>query len=117
MFRFQSSRRVQIDTEEVPAPAPRYDGETLADGGDGGLQLRPSGVNVTEDLEPFMGIKVRRKASRLRDYMGDYLDVQSRPYIMKILEKQGLILFLLFSFLMDLCIRLVFGECEWMQFA
>ncbi|XP_060203783.1 uncharacterized protein LOC132632018 [Lycium barbarum] len=45
------------------------------------LKLRPS----EEDQEPFMGVKVRRKASIHRDY----LDVPSRPYLIKILEKQG----------------------------
>ncbi|KAJ7965403.1 myosin heavy chain-related [Quillaja saponaria] len=53
------------------------------------LRLRPTGSNVTEDQEPFMGMKVRRKASRHREYKGDYLDVPSHPYLMKILQKQG----------------------------
>ncbi|KAL8050811.1 hypothetical protein ABFS82_06G103800 [Erythranthe guttata] len=95
MSRFLYSRRVQVEAAEPPAP--RYDSvddETL-NGDDGGadgsdnLKLKPSESNVTEDLEPFMGVKVRRKASRIRDYVGDYLDVQTRPYLMKILEKQG----------------------------
>ncbi|KAK6117721.1 hypothetical protein DH2020_048573 [Rehmannia glutinosa] len=91
MSRHQPSRRNQFDL----AGGPRYDDiddETLDDDsadGSGSLKLRPSNSNVTEDLEPFMGVKVRRKASRHRDYVGDYLDVQSRPYLMKILEKQG----------------------------
>ncbi|XP_047959624.1 myosin heavy chain IB-like [Salvia hispanica] len=68
MSRLNSSRRIQIDTSE-----PRYDVNT----------------NVTDDLDPFMGVKVRRKASRLRDYQGDYIDIQSRPRLMKILDKQG----------------------------
>ncbi|KAL0341000.1 UNVERIFIED_CONTAM: Myosin ID heavy chain [Sesamum radiatum] len=92
MLRYQPSRRVKI---EEPADLPtRYndvDDETLDDGDDGrgSLKLRPSNSNVTEDQEPFMGVKVRRRASRNRDYIGDYLDVQSRPFVMKILEKQG----------------------------
>ncbi|XP_019177777.1 PREDICTED: myosin IB heavy chain-like [Ipomoea nil] len=53
------------------------------------MKLRPSESNVTEDQELFMGVKVRRKASLHRDYLGDYLDVPSHPYLMKILEKQG----------------------------
>ncbi|XP_057484934.1 uncharacterized protein LOC130771334 [Actinidia eriantha] len=84
MSRFQSQRRVQIDDGEAS--------ETLEiDGGGrgGSIKLRPSGSNVTEDQEPFMGVKVRRKASRHRDYRGDYIDVPSRPYLMKILDKQG----------------------------
>ncbi len=36
-----------------------------------------------------MGFKVRRKASLHRDYKGDYLDVPSHPFLMKILQKQG----------------------------
>ncbi|KAH6770921.1 myosin heavy chain-like protein [Perilla frutescens var. hirtella] len=89
MSRLNSSRRIQIDTSE-----PRYDDgddEILDEGNDGSgsLKLRPSNNNETEDQEPFMGVKVRRKASRLRDYQGDYLDVRSRPHLMKILEKQG----------------------------
>ncbi|KAL3652420.1 hypothetical protein CASFOL_002101 [Castilleja foliolosa] len=86
-----SSRRIQIDV--AGDPPPRFDDEETLDDdsadGSGSLKLRPSNSNITEDLEPFMGVKVRRKASRLRDYIGDYLDVQSRPYLMKILEKQG----------------------------
>ncbi|XP_057774268.1 uncharacterized protein LOC130993407 [Salvia miltiorrhiza] len=86
MSRLNSSRQIQIDTSE-----PRYDDgddETLDESNDG-LKFQPSNSNLTEDLEPFMGVKVRRKASRLRDYQGDYIDVQSRPHLMKILEKQG----------------------------
>ncbi|PSS28567.1 Myosin heavy chain IB like [Actinidia chinensis var. chinensis] len=84
MSRFQSQRRVQIDDGEAS--------ETLeidVGGRGGSIKLRPSGSNVTEDQEPFMGVKVRRKASRHRDYRGDYIDVPSRPYVMKILDKQG----------------------------
>ncbi|XWS61278.1 hypothetical protein CRYUN_Cryun07bG0112700 [Craigia yunnanensis] len=36
-----------------------------------------------------MGVKVRRKASLRREYKGDYLDIPSRPFLMKILQKQG----------------------------
>uniref|UniRef100_A0A5B7BW15 Putative Myosin heavy chain-related isoform 1 n=1 Tax=Davidia involucrata TaxID=16924 RepID=A0A5B7BW15_DAVIN len=93
----QSHRRVQIGDAQLL----RYDdddddeiaSETLENdddkGQEGSTKLRPSDSNVTEDQEPFMGIKVRRKASLYRDYRGDYLDVPSRLYLMKILEKQG----------------------------
>lgn len=54
------------------------------------MRLRPSNGNVIEDQEPFMGIKARRKASFHRDYKGDYVDVVSQPFLMKILQKQGL---------------------------
>ncbi|KAM3376056.1 myosin IB heavy chain isoform X2 [Capsicum galapagoense] len=42
-------------------------------------------LKVAEDQNghPFMGVEVRR------NYMGDYLDVPFRPYLMKILQKQG----------------------------
>ncbi|CAK9176964.1 unnamed protein product [Ilex paraguariensis] len=79
MSRYQSNRRVQIDLDQLA----RFDDE------EGSIKLRPSESNVTEDQEPFMGIKVRRKASLHRDYRGDYLDLPSRPHLMKILEKQG----------------------------
>ncbi|KAF3664077.1 putative inorganic phosphate transporter 1-11 [Capsicum annuum] len=42
-------------------------------------------LKVAEDQNghPSMGVEVRR------NYMGDYLDVPFRPYLMKILQKQG----------------------------
>ncbi|XP_057525686.1 uncharacterized protein LOC130805084 [Amaranthus tricolor] len=49
----------------------------------------PSDVNPPPNLEPFMGVKTRRLASLHRDYTGDYLDVSSNPYLLKILDKQG----------------------------
>ncbi|WMV20664.1 hypothetical protein MTR67_014049 [Solanum verrucosum] len=69
----------------------RFDEEAIPDEDEvgGTLKLRPSDSNITEDQEPFMGVKVRRKASIHRDYIGDYVDVPSRPYLMRILEKQG----------------------------
>ncbi|KAI4330921.1 hypothetical protein MLD38_029158 [Melastoma candidum] len=79
-------RRVQIDD----SLSVQYDA-----GGDEGeeepsMRLRHRSSNsVTEDQEPFMGMKVRRKASLHRDYKGDYLDVPSHPFLMKILQKQG----------------------------
>ncbi|XP_057951122.1 uncharacterized protein LOC131145958 isoform X2 [Malania oleifera] len=90
MDRYKMQRRVHIDE----SPPPRFDDdppETPVDGDNrrGSLRLRPSPNNVTEDQEPFMGVKVRRKSSLHRDYKGDYLDVPSRPYLIKILEKQG----------------------------
>lgn len=41
----------------------------------------------TED--PFSGGKMRRKASIARSFKGDYVDVRSKPFLMKILDKQG----------------------------
>ncbi|XP_009796897.1 uncharacterized protein LOC107825851 [Nicotiana tabacum] len=85
MSRFLSNRG------ETQPQKVRFDDDTIPDDGEvgGNLKLRLSDSNVTEDQEPFMGFKVRRKASIHRDYLGDYLDVPSRPYLMKILEKQG----------------------------
>ncbi|KAK1320900.1 hypothetical protein QJS10_CPA03g00230 [Acorus calamus] len=80
----RSIRRVRI-----PAPANAGGtGDTEAAEGDGGIRLKPSAY-VTEDQEPFMGVKVRRRASLHRAAMGDYLDVPFDPYLMKILSKQG----------------------------
>ncbi|OIW17063.1 hypothetical protein TanjilG_15646 [Lupinus angustifolius] len=54
------------------------------------LRLRSLNNNLSsDDQEPFMGIKVRRNASRHRDYKGDYLDVHSYPFLIKLLNKQG----------------------------
>ncbi|KAL6960950.1 hypothetical protein U1Q18_038715 [Sarracenia purpurea var. burkii] len=94
MSRFQSMRRVQIDDAQTTRNDDDAASETLENddddqGREGSIKLRPSDSNVTEDQEPFMGVKVRRKASRHRDCRGDYIDVPSRPYLMKILEKQG----------------------------
>ncbi|CAA3013174.1 myosin IB heavy chain-like [Olea europaea var. sylvestris] len=91
MSRFLSSRRVQIESASYDDDNGRAPETLDNDGSDGSgsMKLWPSDSNVTEDQEPFMGVKVRRKASRLRDYLGDYIDVPSRPYLMRILEKQG----------------------------
>lgn len=78
---YKAQRRVQIDDEALE---PQYDNEN-----NGGMRLRPSESNVTEDQEPFMGVKVRRKTSFHREYKGDYIDIPSHPYLMKILQKQG----------------------------
>ncbi|CAN6709433.1 unnamed protein product [Malus baccata var. baccata] len=98
MERFRVPRRVQV--AESKPEIPKYDvaggeeedhSEALDnDDGDGsGGMRRPSDGNVTEDQEPFMGVKVRRKASFRREYRGDYIDVRSNPYLMKVLQKQG----------------------------
>lgn len=79
MNRFRAQRQVQIDEPQNPD-------DQLEENG---MRLRPSDSNVSEDQEPFMGVKVRRKASLRREYKGDYLDIPSRPFLMKILQKQG----------------------------
>ncbi|EOY23439.1 Myosin heavy chain-related isoform 3 [Theobroma cacao] len=87
MNRYKAQRRVQIDESETP----KYDDDVQDEEQqeENGIRLRPSDSNVTEDQEPFMGFKARRKASLRREYKGDYLDVPSRPFLMKILQKQG----------------------------
>ena len=91
MDRFRSQRRVQIDD----SPPPKFDDDEDRDHGGagvvdgGGMRMRTSARSLTEDQEPFMGVKVRRKTSFHREYRGDYVDVPSHPYLMKILQKQG----------------------------
>ncbi|XP_059454487.1 uncharacterized protein LOC132184759 [Corylus avellana] len=82
MERIRPQRRVQIDQSQQP----KYDG---VEEDENGMRLRPSNSNVTDDQEPFMGVKVRRKASLHRDYKGDYIDVASHPFLIKLLQKQG----------------------------
>ncbi|KAH9646643.1 TH1 domain-containing protein [Citrus sinensis] len=91
MDRYRPNRRVQLEESEPPKydDVEDEDRDGRDDDDDNSNRLRPSENNVTEDQEPFMGIKVRRKASLHRDYKGDYLDVASHPYLMKILQKQG----------------------------
>ncbi|KAK4718472.1 hypothetical protein R3W88_016810 [Solanum pinnatisectum] len=90
---FQSSnRKVQLPAQAQTRPVLDNDERIANDEEDAeSLKLTPTDNNVTEDQnrDPFMGVKVRRKASFHRNYIGDYLDVPSRPYLMKILEKQG----------------------------
>ncbi|XP_073273155.1 uncharacterized protein [Primulina huaijiensis] len=91
MSRYLSNLRVQIDSTQ--AQLPRYDNdpasEALDNVDDGTSKLRPSNSSLTEDQNPLVGIKTGWKSSRLRDCTGDYINVRSRPYLMKLLEKQG----------------------------
>ncbi|KAK7293449.1 hypothetical protein RJT34_16315 [Clitoria ternatea] len=77
-------RRVRIED-------PKYDDVPDEDEEEphGMLRFKSSNSNVSDDQEPFMGIKVRRKASLHRDYKGDYVNVPSHPFLIKILHKQG----------------------------
>lgn len=61
------------------------------DGGGDEPRLRSTfpGEMAEDNQEPFMGMKVRRKASLHREYRGDYLDVPSNGFLMRILEKHG----------------------------
>ncbi|XP_034925549.1 uncharacterized protein [Populus alba] len=86
MSRF--NRRVQIPDLQLP----KYDNaEEEGDYSDnyGVARLTATGSNVSDDQEPVMGVKVLRQASRHRDIKGDYLDVPSHSYLMKIFQKQG----------------------------
>jgi hypothetical protein len=42
-----------------------------------------------EAMEPFMGMKVRRRSSMYRVFSADYLDVPANPTLVKLLSKQG----------------------------
>lgn len=42
-----------------------------------------------ESLEPFMGMKVRRRSSMYRVFSADYIDVPANPSLVKLLSKQG----------------------------
>jgi hypothetical protein len=84
MERIRPQRRVQIDQSQQP----KYD---AVEEDENGMRLRQSNSNVTDDQEPFMGVKARRKASFHRDYKGDYIDVASHPFLIKLLQKQGLL--------------------------
>ncbi|CAN6483276.1 unnamed protein product [Victoria cruziana] len=77
-------RRVQIQ----PSAQTEEDGEkyeTL----DGGKERVELSTSVSEVQVPFMGVKARRGGSLHREYSGDYLNVPSDPFLMKMLEKQG----------------------------
>lgn len=91
MSQFQSQRRVHYDDDDDDDDGVATASETVENdgGGESSMKLRASNSNVTEDQEPFMGVKIRRKASRHRDYRGDYIDLQSRPHLIKVLDKQG----------------------------
>ncbi|XP_071732620.1 uncharacterized protein [Rutidosis leptorrhynchoides] len=52
-------------------------------------ETAPSDGNGAGDQDPFFGGKVRRRASMVRVLKGDYVDVRSKPYLTKILKKQG----------------------------
>ncbi|XP_011007938.1 PREDICTED: myosin IB heavy chain-like isoform X1 [Populus euphratica] len=87
MSRF--NRRVQIPDLQLP----KYDDAAEEEGdysdNNGVARLTTTGSNVSDDQEPVTGVKVLRQASRHRDIKGDYLDVLSHSYLMKIFQKQG----------------------------
>lgn len=91
MIPFKSTRRVHVADPQPEFQPARYDAvdDNRDEEYDGGMRLRSSEGNVNEDQEPFMGVKVRRKTSLHREYQGDYIDIPSHPFLMKILQKQG----------------------------
>ncbi|XP_050226026.1 uncharacterized protein LOC126675429 [Mercurialis annua] len=84
MIKSKSNRRVQINASNPPDYDDEVSGEEYT-----GMRLKQSDSNVSEDQEPFMGVKVRRKASLHREIKGDYIGVPSNAYLMKLLQKQG----------------------------
>lgn len=88
---YQSRRKVQID-DPKPADDGKVTGGEEEEDNNKSLKIKTldksSSKNVVNQ-EPFMGVKVRRKASVIRDYKCDYLDVPSIPFLEKILEKHG----------------------------
>ncbi|KAL4574783.1 hypothetical protein LXL04_021621 [Taraxacum kok-saghyz] len=78
-------RKVQVEVNSSDAG----DDDDTAKADLGNDEPTPSDGSVAEDHDPFSGGKVRRRASIARSFKGDYVDVRSKPYLMKILEKQG----------------------------
>ncbi|ONK69833.1 uncharacterized protein A4U43_C05F27210 [Asparagus officinalis] len=96
MDRFKSLRRVQVPSQET------LDDHSLDNNGDdvprtldkGGEQEDHGGGDegreASGDPHPFIGMKVSRRASIYRECTdGDYIGVESDPYLKKILSKQG----------------------------
>lgn len=53
------------------------------------VYLRLLAMAGEESLEPFMGMKVRRRSSMYRVFSADYIDVPANPSLVKLLSKQG----------------------------
>lgn len=102
---YQSRRKVQIEDPKPPEDGKVTDGEDEEDNKSIKIETlhRSSSRNVVNE-EAFMGVRVRRKASIIRDYKADYLDVPSIPFLEKILEKHGN-LFNLFLLTSDVCVN------------
>ncbi|KAL8257309.1 hypothetical protein R6Q59_029350 [Mikania micrantha] len=81
-----SAYRQKIQIEGTPSDAGDYDNDKPDLGAKEGIDdpTRP-----TEDHDPFAGGKRRQKTSMARSFTSDYVNVRSKPYLMKILEKQG----------------------------
>ncbi|XP_028795089.1 uncharacterized protein LOC114750662 [Neltuma alba] len=100
MERFRLKRQAPI-SESKTEPDPKNDGVVVPDDPfppqlnipqerEATARLEPSNSHVyTEDEDPFMGLKLRRMASSVPDYRGDYIDMSSHPLLLKILQKQG----------------------------
>lgn len=90
MERFKSLRRVQVRSQET------LDVPHLDNNGDDGAQALENGAEGKEqrggsfDLQQFTGMRIPRRASLYRLCSdGDYIGVDSDPYLTKILSKQG----------------------------
>ncbi|XP_008794989.1 myosin IB heavy chain-like [Phoenix dactylifera] len=79
MDRLKLPRGVQIQASETLDRAR----------GEGQSQKISEASDTSGELKPFMGVKVRRRASLRRDCKGDYLDVPSDPYLSSMLSKRG----------------------------
>ncbi|KAJ6808936.1 myosin ID heavy chain [Iris pallida] len=89
MERFKSLRRVQVTSSQtLDEPAPDNNGDREEKEGSTEKEEEEE-KKVREDLVHFMGMKVRRRASILKECRGDYIGVPSDPYLTKILSKQG----------------------------
>lgn len=95
MERFRSLRRVQVRSQEtLDDYTPRSNGgdasQTLEKGAEREDHGGTEGKDGSEDHLLFMGMRVRRRASIYKECTnGDYIGVDSDPYLMKILSKQG----------------------------
>ncbi|KAK1399470.1 TH1 domain-containing protein [Heracleum sosnowskyi] len=90
---YQTRRKVQIDDPKPADDGKVTDGEEEEENNNNTRlkikSLDKSSSRNVVNQEPFMGVKVRRKGSIIRDYKGDYLGVTSIPFLEKILEKHG----------------------------
>lgn len=96
MERFKSLKRVQVHSQEtLDDSTPQNNGEdaprTLEKGADPGERRGgEEGRDGSSDLQTFLGMRIKRRASIFSDCDdGDYIGVDSDPYISKILSRQG----------------------------
>ncbi|CAA7387645.1 unnamed protein product [Spirodela intermedia] len=88
MDRRKASTRIRVHAAEAVDVDRDAHGKPADDESEFNEHRQPS-VEIAGDLEPFMGVKMRRLASIRRECRGDYLDVRSYSYLTKLLSKQG----------------------------